>query len=56
MKTLVLTSIRNIELAQRPKPEINSPEEVLIKILSVGVCGSDVHYFTDGKIGFRVFE
>ncbi len=56
MKTLVLTGIRKIELIERPQPQIQNPDEVLIRIKSVGVCGSDVHYFTEGKIGTQVVE
>jgi L-iditol 2-dehydrogenase len=29
---------------------------VLIEVAAVGVCGSDVHYFTDGRIGDFVVE
>lgn len=32
----------------RPRP---GPGEALIKIKSVGVCGSDVHFYEDGRIG-----
>ena len=31
-----------------PKPK---PHEALIRIESVGVCGSDMHYYLDGRIG-----
>ncbi|MCB1518313.1 MAG: NAD(P)-dependent alcohol dehydrogenase [Hyphomicrobiaceae bacterium] len=44
-------AIRNIELTQEP-----GPGEVKIKIDTVGVCGSDVHYYTHGKIGPFVVE
>ena len=56
MKAFVLTGIRKIEMNERPVPEIKNPDEVLIKIKSVGVCGSDVHYFTQGRIGSQVVE
>jgi len=56
MKTLVLTDIRKIELIQRPLPAMVNPDDVLIRIKTVGVCGSDVHYFTEGKIGSQVVE
>jgi D-xylulose reductase len=39
-------SLRDIDLPQEP-----GPEEVKIAIHTVGVCGSDVHYYTHGKIG-----
>lgn len=56
MKTMVLTGIRKIELTERPQPVVRKPDEVLIRIISVGVCGSDVHYFSEGKIGSQVVE
>ncbi|MEX3640540.1 alcohol dehydrogenase catalytic domain-containing protein, partial [Paraburkholderia sp. BR14427] len=31
------------------------PRDVKVRIHTVGVCGSDVHYFTHGRIGpFKV--
>jgi len=33
-----------------------SEQEVLVKIKAVGVCGSDVHYYTNGRIGDFVVE
>ncbi|MDP3913412.1 MAG: alcohol dehydrogenase catalytic domain-containing protein [Bacteroidota bacterium] len=56
MRTMVLTGIRKIEMIDRSQPEIKNADDVLIKIKSVGVCGSDVHYFTEGKIGSQVVE
>ena len=56
MRTMVLTGIRKIEMVDRSQPKIKNPGDVLIKIKAVGVCGSDVHYFTEGKIGSQVVE
>jgi L-iditol 2-dehydrogenase len=42
-----------IESRQRPEP---GPGEVLIRVKSVGVCGSDVHYYTHGRIGPFIVE
>ncbi len=56
MKTMVLTGIRKIEMINRPQPMVKTPDEVLIRVLAVGVCGSDVHYFSEGKIGSQVVE
>jgi D-xylulose reductase len=39
-------SLRDIDLPQEP-----GPGEVKIAIHTVGVCGSDVHYYTHGRIG-----
>jgi L-iditol 2-dehydrogenase len=56
MKTLLLTEKRKIEMVEKPEPEIKSPTDVLIRIKSVGVCGSDIHYFSEGKIGSQVVK
>jgi L-iditol 2-dehydrogenase len=53
---MVLTGIRKIEQIERSQPELKNPDDVLIKIRSVGVCGSDIHYFTEGKIGSQVVK
>lgn len=41
-------------MREAPVPAIRSDNDVLIKVKTVGVCGSDIHYFTDGKIGSQV--
>src|SRR5512133_2158789 len=56
MKSMVLTGLNRIEIIERPVPEIRDPGDVLVKMMSVGVCGSDVHYYTEGKIGSQVVE
>jgi len=56
MKTLVLTGIRKIEMIDKPMPMLKNADDVLIRIKSVGVCGSDIHYFMEGKIGSQVVE
>ena len=55
MKTAVLKKIGTIEYEERAIPE-PGPGEVLVKIRSVGICGSDLHYYTHGKIGSFVVE
>lgn len=54
MKTMVLTGIRKFEATERPKPALTNAGDVLIRIKTVGVCGSDIHYFTEGRIGTQV--
>jgi L-iditol 2-dehydrogenase len=51
----VLFGVRDLRLEQRPVPRPGSGE-VLIEIRSVGVCGSDVHYYEHGRIGDFVLE
>jgi L-iditol 2-dehydrogenase len=56
MKSVVLSGIKKMEVVYKPKPDIDEPDQVLIKMERVGVCGSDIHYYTDGKIGSQVVE
>jgi L-iditol 2-dehydrogenase len=51
----VLFGVRDLRLEHRPVPR-PGPGEVLIEIRSVGVCGSDVHYYEHGRIGDFVVE
>src|SRR5438552_17550118 len=50
MTTAVLYAPRDLRIEQRPVPR-PSHGEVLVRLLSVGVCGSDVHYYEHGTIG-----
>ncbi|NOY79840.1 MAG: NAD(P)-dependent alcohol dehydrogenase [Kiritimatiellaeota bacterium] len=50
MKCAVLHGVGDVRIEERPVP-VPGSGEVLIKIMRVGVCGSDVHYFTHGRIG-----
>ena len=49
-RAAVLTRPGEIVLEDRPVP-VPGPREVLVEISSVGVCGSDVHYYEHGRIG-----
>lgn len=54
MKAQVLTGIREMEMTERPMPTIKRPTHVRLKLKVAGVCGSDVHYYTTGRIGEQV--
>jgi L-iditol 2-dehydrogenase len=56
MKSMMLTGIRQMEMIEVPEPVIVNRGDVKIKMSVVGVCGSDVHYFTKGKIGSQVVQ
>jgi len=56
MKAAVLTSIKGMEISEIPTPELMCDTDVLIRITHVGVCGSDVHYYTTGRIGSQVVK
>jgi len=45
-----LTGLEKIEFRDIEVPKIKD-DEVLVKMEAVGVCGSDVHYYSHGRIG-----
>jgi L-iditol 2-dehydrogenase len=55
MRVSVLRGVGDVAVEERPVPE-PAPGEVLVEIGSVGVCGSDVHYFEHGRIGPYVVD
>ncbi|MEJ6393506.1 NAD(P)-dependent alcohol dehydrogenase [Gymnodinialimonas sp. 2305UL16-5] len=50
-KALVLEETRRLALRDIDLPEALGPEDVRIAVDTVGICGSDVHYYTHGRIG-----
>lgn len=55
MLCAVMYGVGDVRIESRPVPQ-PAPNEVLVRIRRVGVCGSDVHYFTHGHIGDFVVE
>ncbi len=51
MKALVLAKAGEIAIEDVQLAETLGPDDVQIKIHSVGICGSDVHYYQHGRIG-----
>ena len=51
MKALVLEEKGRLTLREIDLPQAVGPHDVKIAVDTVGVCGSDVHYYTHGKIG-----
>jgi L-iditol 2-dehydrogenase len=49
-RSAVLHSPRDVTIEDRPMPE-PGPGEVLVRVVAVGICGSDVHYYEHGRIG-----
>lgn len=49
-RSAVLFGPRDIRVEERPVPA-PAPDEVLVRITAVGVCGSDVHFYHDGRLG-----
>jgi len=56
MKAALLTAIRQFEIRTVPSLSIVRENDALIKMNAVGICGSDIHYYTQGKIGDQVIS
>ncbi len=54
MKAMVLTGIRRTEIIEQPAPALQHPTDVLLRIARAGICGSDLHYYTQGRIGDQI--
>lgn len=55
MKVAVMEGIGKMGYTKRPIPKVK-PDEVLVKLEYVGICGSDMHYYETGAIGDYVVE
>lgn len=43
-------------MTEIPNPVLLRDDEVKIKMSTIGVCGSDIHYYAEGKIGTQVVQ
>src|SRR5512143_2769787 len=50
MRIVKVLSPREMRLEDAPAPS-PGPGEVLVRIKAVGICGSDLQYYTQGRIG-----
>lgn len=55
MKVIYQTGIKKFEFKDEVKPVI-SEDEVLFRVKTVGICGSDIHYWNEGKIGKQIVK
>lgn len=51
MKALVLERQHQLAIRDIDLPDQLGPRDVRIRLHTVGICGSDVHYYTHGRIG-----
>jgi L-iditol 2-dehydrogenase len=54
-RAAVLYGPGDLRVEERPMPDVGE-REVLVEVRSVGICGSDVHYYEHGRIGDFVVE
>lgn len=53
MKAVKWFAPKDMRLVDVPKP-VPKPHEALIRVESIGICGSDLHYYLEGRIGNTV--
>ncbi len=53
---MVLIVLRKMKMMEVTDPVISDENDVLIRIKTIGVCGSDIHYYKTGRIGSQVVE
>ena len=45
MKAIEISGIQEVTLIDKDKPVITSPDDVIVKVKAVSICGTDVHTF-----------
>jgi 2-desacetyl-2-hydroxyethyl bacteriochlorophyllide A dehydrogenase len=45
MKTIILNEVENLEILEKNRPNISHPNQVLLKIQAIGICGTDYHAY-----------
>jgi L-iditol 2-dehydrogenase len=55
MRASVLVKRGTLVVEERPVPTVDA-DQVLVKVASVGVCGSDVHFYKEGSLGSWVLD
>ena len=56
MRAARLTGARRMVVEDGPLPPPPKPDEVRIAVTAVGICGSDLHNYQDGRIGDTAIE
>lgn len=56
MRAAVLHGVGDLRVEDVPRAEITRPDQALVRVRSVGICGSDIHYLKRGRIGNFVVE
>src|SRR5881409_1856987 len=51
MRSIQLVAPRRLEEREVPLPPDPGPGEALVRLGAVGICGSDLHYYLEGRVG-----
>jgi L-iditol 2-dehydrogenase len=51
MNSIQLVAPRRLEARRMPIPPDPGPDQVLVRLRAVGICGSDMHWYKEGGIG-----
>ncbi|GAU69040.1 sorbitol dehydrogenase [Streptomyces sp. NBRC 110611] len=55
MRAAVQRGPRRIAVEEVPVP-VPGPGQLLVRVLAVGTCGSDVHFYEEGRLGGRALD
>ena len=56
MKAILLHGARDLRLENMNEPHPPKHGEVLLRVRAVGICGSDLHMYLDGRIGDTTYD
>ncbi len=56
MRAAALFGLHDVRVIDVPRPARPAPDEVLLDIAAVGICGSDHHYYNEGGIGGAIVD
>jgi S-(hydroxymethyl)glutathione dehydrogenase / alcohol dehydrogenase len=51
MRALVYHGSRDVQIDDKPHPTIQHPEDVILRVTSTAICGSDLHLYHGTVLG-----
>ncbi|KAF2435888.1 putative xylitol dehydrogenase [Tothia fuscella] len=54
--SFVLQELNKVSFEDRPIPKIEDAHDVIVEVKFTGICGSDVHYWSHGRIGSFILK
>ena len=50
MKAIVYDGIQKVQCREVPDPKIEKDDDIIVKVTSTAICGSDLHLYHNGKM------